>query len=85
MKRNRLSYDSYELEGRDLVVFYYEEGVDECMDFIIKDFVPRHYTYKLVSEGSEEAVHDYTPQDWVEDFISNEKLCELVKQFEHGI
>ena len=82
--KNLLTYEAYELEGKDLTVFYYEEGIDHCLDFTLHDFVPEDY-YIGVRYGIEEyEIHDYSPQDWFDDTVSYRDLCKLVKEFENG-
>ena len=82
--KNLLTYEAYELEGKDLIIFYYEEGIDHCLDFTLYDFVPENY-YIGVRYGIEEyEIHDYSPQDWFDDTVSYRDLCKLVKEFEDG-
>lgn len=82
--KNKLTYEDCELDGKDLIIFYYEDGDDECKEFTIQDFVPQDY-YVGVRCGTEEyEIHDYTPQDWLSDTVLYKDLCNLVKEFEDG-
>tara|TARA_B100000795_G_C22582677_1_gene354421 strand:+ start:327 stop:581 length:255 start_codon:yes stop_codon:yes gene_type:complete len=82
--KNKLTYESHELEEKDLVVFYYQEGVENCLDFTLHDFVPEDY-YIGVRNGTEEyEIHDYSPKDWLDETVSHKDLCKLVKEFEDG-
>ena len=82
--KNRFTYDSYELEEKDLTIFYYEEGKDECNEFTLEDFVPQDY-YIGVRYGIEDyEIHDYSPKDWFDEMVSYKDLCNLVKEHEHG-
>lgn len=83
MSKNKLAYESYELNEKDLTIFYYEDGCDECKEFTIENFVPKNY-YVGVRYGIEEyEIHDYSPQDWFDDSVSYRDLCNLVKEFEN--
>ena len=83
--KNLLTYEAYELDEKDLTLFYYEDGDDECKEFTLVDFVPDDY-YVGVRYGIEEyEIHDYSPQDWFDDTVSYRDLCNLVKVFENGL
>lgn len=83
--KNLLTYEAYELDEKDLTLFYYEDGDDECKEFTLVDFVPDDY-YVGVRYGIEEyEIHDYSPQDWFDDTVSYRDLCKLVKEFEDGL
>jgi|14_taG_2_1085336.scaffolds.fasta_scaffold89860_2 hypothetical protein len=82
--KNKLTYDSYELEEKDLTIFYCEDGQEECKEFTLVDFVPQDY-YVGVRHGIEEyEIHDYSPKDWFDEFVSYKDLCKLVKDYEDG-
>ena len=83
--KNLLTYEAYELDEKDLTLFYYEDGDDECKEFTLVDFVPDDY-YVGVRYGIEEyEIQDYSPQDWFDDTVSYRDLCKLVKEFEDGL
>jgi hypothetical protein len=82
--KSRLTYEGTELVEKDLVVFYYQEGIDDCLYFTLYDFVPEDY-YIGVRYGTEEYdIHDYSPKDWFDETVSHKDLCKLVKEFEDG-
>jgi len=82
--KNKLTYDSYELEEKDLTIFYCEDGQEECKEFTLVDFVPQDY-YVGVRYGVEEyEIHDYSPKDWFDETVSYKDLVKLVKEFEYG-
>ena len=85
MSKNRLTYDSYELNERDLTIFCVDRNSDELYEFTITDFVPEDY-YVGIRYGIEEyEIHDYTPKDWFDECVSWEDLKELVRDKENKL
>ena len=85
MKQSQLTYEGYELDGRDLIIFYYEKGIDHCLDFILRNFIPADYNISVRDGSDEYEISDYDYKDWFDENVSENDLLELVKVFEYGV
>ena len=85
MKQSQLTYEGYELDGRDLIIFYFEKGIDHCLDFTLLDFIPADYNISVRNGSEEYGIPDYDYKDWFDYNVSENDLLELVKVFEYGV
>ena len=85
MKESQLTYEGYELDGRDLTIFYFEKGIEHCLDFILLDFIPIDYNISVRYGSEEYKISDYACSNWFYQNVSENDLLELVKVFEYGV
>ena len=78
-------YDHFEVDGLDLVLYFFLPGEDEVVHMTVFDFIPSDYNVKVVGDSSY-TISDYYATDYIEDTMTSEDFQKLLeKELNDGI
>ena len=78
-------YDHYEVDGLDLILYFFFPGEDEAVQMTVFDFIPKDYNMKVIGDSSY-TLSDYYATDYIDDTMTSENLQKLLeKELNDGI
>ena len=78
-------YDHFEVDGLDLILYFYFPEDDETTEMVLRNFIPKDYDVKVIGCSSY-TIPDYYATDYIEDTMTSEDLQELLeKELNDGI